>query len=121
MTLREAWAKSWSVNVTSTHAVTEALVPRLIKSSNPRLLFITSGTSALTTTENPKIPANSFPAAGWPKTDQAAFQMIPAYRSSKTGLNMVMRYVEELSPKQYAALNLLRGCISIQWYQVIAH
>lgn len=34
-----------------------------------------------------KLPVNHSPAKGWPK--QAL--MVPAYRSSKTGLNMMMR------------------------------
>ncbi|KAK2728970.1 short-chain dehydrogenase [Colletotrichum kahawae] len=62
--------------------------------SDPRLIFITSGTSSLTESglldvPNPKLRAlNASPAKGWPKNDPDA---ITLYRSVKTGLNMVMR------------------------------
>ncbi|KAJ5936121.1 hypothetical protein N7454_005419 [Penicillium verhagenii] len=61
--------------------------PLLLQSANPRLLFITSGTSTLAGTENQAIPVNRVPAKGWPKS---GFNL-PAYRSAKTGLNMLMR------------------------------
>lgn len=55
--------------------------------SQPRLLFITSGTSTLAGTENMALPVNKYPPRGWPKTGFS----VPAYRSSKTGMNMMMR------------------------------
>ncbi|KAL4877762.1 hypothetical protein BJY04DRAFT_209668 [Aspergillus karnatakaensis] len=85
---RELWAKSWSVNVTSTQILTSAFIPLLLASSNPRLLFVTSGTATLAGSENQSIPMNRVPDAGWPK--QGGLN-IPAYRSAKTGLNMMMR------------------------------
>lgn len=69
--------------------MTHTFVPLLLKSSDPRLLFITSGTSTLTDYASPLIalPLDQSPPKGWPKTAPA----VPAYRSSKTGMNMMMR------------------------------
>lgn len=86
MGMREMWDKSWSVNTTSTFMITHALVPLLLKSQNPRLLFITSGTSTLTWHDNQALPVNQSPPAGWPKK----MLIVPAYRASKTGMNMMM-------------------------------
>ena len=87
MSMREMWNKSWNVNTTSTYILTYTLIPMLLKSSDPRLLFITSGTSTLTEHENTALPVNHSPPAGWPKKALG----VPAYRSSKTGMNMMMR------------------------------
>jgi len=84
---REMWNRTWNVNTTSTHIMTSTFAPLLLKSSDPRLLFLASGTSSLAGTENPAIPVNKVPLKGWPKTGFS----VPAYRSAKTGLNMVMR------------------------------
>ncbi|KAM0716955.1 hypothetical protein Q7P37_006807 [Cladosporium fusiforme] len=93
MTVREAFNASWDVNVAGTHIMTHEFAPLLLKSSQPRLLFITSGTSALTETENFEYPPlarlNASPEAGWPKP--AVANPTASYRSSKTGLNMLMR------------------------------
>lgn len=86
--MRELWNKSWNVNTTSTHIMTSTFAPLLLKSSNPRLLFITSGTSTLTESYDTNIFVNKSPPEGWPKTANAG---VPAYRSSKTGMNMMMR------------------------------
>ena len=85
-TMREMWNESWSVNTTSTHVLTHKFAPLLLNSSNPRLIFITSGTSTLT--EHSLIPQafSQPPEQGWPKP----FIGIPAYRSAKTGMNMMM-------------------------------
>ena len=85
--MREMWNRSWNVNVTGTQILTSTFIPLLLKSADPRLLFITSGTSTLQGHSNPALPINQSPPAGWPKPSQA----VPAYRSSKTGLNMMMR------------------------------
>ena len=86
MTLRQMWNKSWDVNVSGTFVLTHTFIPLLLKSSEPRLIFITSGTSTLAEHDNQKLPINHSPRAGWPKQSL----MIPAYRSSKCGLNMMM-------------------------------
>ncbi|ORX38017.1 hypothetical protein BD324DRAFT_624222 [Kockovaella imperatae] len=82
------WNKTWNVNVTSTWLVTQAFMPLLFKSESPRVIFITSGTSSVAETENEGLMVNKSPDAGWPKGK--IFQ-VPAYRSAKTGLNMMYR------------------------------
>ncbi|KAI1474749.1 NAD(P)-binding protein [Daldinia eschscholtzii] len=93
MTLREGFNATWDLNVSGTHVITSLAVPLLLKSSDPRVLFITSGTSTLTETENATHPnlirINGSPPAGWPKPKVGL--AVTAYRSAKTGLNMLMR------------------------------
>jgi len=88
MTTREAWNTSWDTNVTGTHIVTETFMPLLFKSSDPRLIFLTSGTASLQESENSEHRLNIAPEAGWPKPP---YRSITSYRSTKVGLNMVMR------------------------------
>jgi NAD(P)-dependent dehydrogenase (short-subunit alcohol dehydrogenase family) len=93
MTLREAFNAAWDVNVSGTHVMTHEFTPLLLKSTNPRLMFVTSGTSALAETEQfdypPLARLNASPEAGWPKPP--SINPVTSYRSSKTGLNMLMR------------------------------
>ncbi|KAM0802947.1 hypothetical protein BDR22DRAFT_929593 [Usnea florida] len=94
ITQREVWTRTWDVNVAGAHLTTESLVPLLLKSSDPRLVFITSGTACLAETEdtshNPMLERiNAAPAPGWPKDPRTARH--PAYRSVKVGVNMMMR------------------------------
>nr|POE72491.1 short-chain dehydrogenase/reductase trope [Quercus suber] len=93
LTLREAWNHSWDTNVAGTQVITTLAVPLLLKSSNPRLMFLTSGTSSIAETESKANPAlariNAAPEAGWPKPP--SINPIDAYRSAKAGLNMMMR------------------------------
>ncbi|KIW75845.1 hypothetical protein Z517_10590 [Fonsecaea pedrosoi CBS 271.37] len=93
LTMRQMWNKSWDVNVTGTYILTYTLIPLLLKSSDPRLLFITSGTATLTESTNPAVIVNQSPGEkGWPKTNRGLTGLgIPAYRASKTGMNMMMR------------------------------
>lgn len=91
MTMREIWNKTWDVNTVGTQIMTHTFVPMLLKSSDARLIFISSGTSTLADCTNPYIPVNRSPAKGWPKPQQSS---IPAYRSAKTGMNMMMRYAD---------------------------
>lgn len=81
------WNKSWDVNITGTQVLTHALVPLLLKSSDPRLLFLASGTSSMGEHDNLGYFFNRSPAKGWPKPERS----VMAYRSSKAGLNMMMR------------------------------
>ncbi|VUC26913.1 unnamed protein product [Clonostachys rosea] len=90
LSLRQAWAKSWDVNTAGTHIMTLTFVPLLLESSDPRLLFMASGTSSLELTENKVLPINQNPPKGWPK-DGFAHSNMAAYRSSKAGMNMMMR------------------------------
>lgn len=46
MSIREAFNASWDTNVSGTHVLTHLAIPLLLKSSDPRLLFVTSGTSS---------------------------------------------------------------------------
>ncbi|KAJ5084297.1 hypothetical protein NUU61_008876 [Penicillium alfredii] len=87
MTMREMWNKSWNVNTTGTHILTHKFAHLLLKSSDPRLLFITSGTSTLTERDNLALKMNHSPPKGWPKQSPS----VPAYRASKTGVNMMIR------------------------------
>lgn len=93
LSIREAWQKSWDTNVAGTQVLTTMAMPLLLKSSNPRLMFITSGTSALAEPKNFETKSfaaiNASPAAGWPKPE--VFNPVTCYRSSKTGLNMLMK------------------------------
>jgi NAD(P)-dependent dehydrogenase (short-subunit alcohol dehydrogenase family) len=93
MTMREAWNASWDVNVAGTQVLTHEAVPLLLKSKDPRLMFVTSGTASIIETENLNNPIsvriNGPAPAGWPK--DAGVNPIAAYRSSKVGLNMMMR------------------------------
>ncbi|TVY51091.1 Short-chain dehydrogenase/reductase tropE [Lachnellula cervina] len=93
LSIREAWHKSWDTNVAGTQVLTSEAVPLLLRSGQPRLLFITSGTSALGFTERFDHPAlqriNASPKPGWPKPEE--INPIESYRSAKTGLNMMMR------------------------------
>ncbi|KAJ0414146.1 hypothetical protein BJY00DRAFT_295629 [Aspergillus carlsbadensis] len=89
LTPRAAWLKSWNVNVAGTQVLTSTLVPLLLKSSDPRLLFVTSGTSSLSNSAARTIPIDTPPAAGWPKDTRAP--SVTSYRTTKTGLNMLVR------------------------------
>nr|POE46745.1 short-chain dehydrogenase/reductase trope [Quercus suber] len=93
LSLREAWNQSWDTNVAGTQVITSLAVPLMLKSSNPRLMFLTSGTASIAETESKATPVlariNSPPEAGWPKPKSV--NPIDAYRSAKAGLNMMMR------------------------------
>lgn len=96
MSIRDAFNASWDVNVSGTHVLTTLAIPLLLKSSDPRLMFVTSGTSSLWETDPENWGAmqhlariNASPAAGWPK--QKEVNPITSYRATKTGLNMLMR------------------------------
>ncbi|PRP81685.1 hypothetical protein PROFUN_01192 [Planoprotostelium fungivorum] len=85
ISVRECFNQAWDTNVTGTHILTHTFVPLLLKSSTPRLIFVTSGLSSLTEAANFSHPRSVPPPAGWPKSGPS----FTAYRSSKTGLNMV--------------------------------
>ncbi|KAL9086014.1 MAG: hypothetical protein Q9159_004407 [Coniocarpon cinnabarinum] len=87
---RECWNRDWNTNTAGTHIMTDTFVPLLLQSKAPRILFVTSGLSTLqgTLRDAADVPPNRSPAAGWPKERRGT---TPAYRSSKTGMNMMMR------------------------------
>lgn len=80
--------RTFNTNVTGTHLFTEAIAPLLLKSAHPRLIFLTSGTASFALSENDKFILNVVPEPGWPKK---TFRELPAYKSSKIALNMLMR------------------------------
>ncbi|TVY85264.1 Short-chain dehydrogenase/reductase tropE [Lachnellula suecica] len=82
MTARQAFNKAYDVNVTGAHIMTSTFLPLLLRSRDPRLLFITS---ALEQSSNPEDPKNASPPAGLPKV-----QPFAGYTISKAGLNMLM-------------------------------
>lgn len=77
--------KAYNVNVAGTHVLTWTLMPLLLKSQDPRLIFVT-GLSAITKASQKYFPTPDLPA-GWPK--KLDFEVI-GYRSSKCALNMMM-------------------------------
>lgn len=93
LSMRDFLNKSWDVNVSGNYVLTNTFVPLLLKSQDPRLIFVASGTSSLTNTLNFEHPAmariNASPAAGWPKPTEV--NPITGYRSVKAGLNMIVR------------------------------
>ncbi|PLN81405.1 hypothetical protein BDW42DRAFT_193766 [Aspergillus taichungensis] len=85
ITARQAWNRTWDVNVSRAHAMTIASLLLLLNSQHPRLLFITGGLSSLQAASYSSNQKNVIPAAGLPKT-------LPfvGYWSAKAGLNMLM-------------------------------
>lgn len=71
--------------MTGAHIVTYTFIPLLLKSSDPRLLFV-AGLSMLTQAAEQFFPTPSLPA-GWPK--RVDFETI-GYRCSKTALSILM-------------------------------
>ncbi|KAI8182453.1 Short-chain dehydrogenase/reductase tropE [Colletotrichum sp. SAR 10_75] len=84
---REAFNAMYNTNVSGQHVVTLSFAPLLIKSDDPRLLFLTSGTAHLARFAEEFWPGEA-PAAGWPKPGS---HFAPTgYRVSKTALNMLV-------------------------------
>ncbi|KAF2877407.1 hypothetical protein BDV95DRAFT_481799 [Massariosphaeria phaeospora] len=109
--IREAFDHSYSLNVTSTHVMTHTFAPLLLKSSEPRLLFVTSGLSSLETCAEGRNPSFAQPIpAGWPKPPAMS---AVAYRSSKTGLNMlVLDWVRVLKVDGVKVFNISPGFLA---------
>lgn len=72
--------------MTGAYAMTSAFLPLLLKSDDPRLLFITSGLSSIAIASDSGHSRYQNPPAGWPK--QNTGQM--SYKAAKAGLNMMM-------------------------------
>ena len=88
--IRETWNKAYNLNVSSVQVVTHTFLPLLLKSTNPRLLFIASGTASCTTKSGGFNGGGVvIPAKGYPK-DPAAIHGLASYSVSKTALNMAM-------------------------------
>lgn len=87
ISMREAWNKAYDVNVSGANIMTHTFTPLLLKSSDPRLLFITSGLASAERMSEAHYPVLPPIPAGWPKK---AAVLPSAYRASKTALNMMM-------------------------------
>jgi NAD(P)-dependent dehydrogenase (short-subunit alcohol dehydrogenase family) len=87
---------TYDTNVTGPHLLTTALAPLLLKSASPRLIFLASGTASFKLSEDDTFILNHAPEPGWPKQ---TFRELPAYKSSKIALNMIMRDWERLLRK----------------------
>ncbi len=85
VSLRECFNKAYDVNVSGANVMSYTFMPLLLKSSDPRLIFV-AGLSSITLASQKYFPTPPLPA-GWPK--QVDFETI-GYRCSKTALNMLM-------------------------------
>ncbi|RYO90669.1 hypothetical protein DL766_002862 [Monosporascus sp. MC13-8B] len=85
VSLRECFNRAYDVNVAGTNVLTWTFVPLLLRSADPRLLFV-GGLSDITQAGRSYFPTPPQPA-GWPKNID--FETI-GYRCSKTALNMLM-------------------------------
>ncbi|GLA00626.1 hypothetical protein AnigIFM60653_009376 [Aspergillus niger] len=73
--------------------MTEIFMPLLLRSSDARLIFISSGQASLTDFSNETMRLPPPPEAGWPK--QMGFD-VTAYRSAKAALNMMMLNISRM-------------------------
>ncbi|KAK4696449.1 hypothetical protein P7C71_g1467, partial [Lecanoromycetidae sp. Uapishka_2] len=85
VSLRDCFNKAYDVNVSGAQVVTWTFMPLLLKSADPRLIFV-AGLSQITVAAEKYFPTPPQPA-GWPK--KIDFETI-GYRCSKTALNMLM-------------------------------
>lgn len=85
VSLRECFNNAYNVNVAGTNVMTATFIPLLLKSVEPRLIFVT-GLSAINQAASSYFPTPPQPA-GWPK--KVEFETI-GYRCSKVALNMLM-------------------------------
>ncbi|KAJ5931083.1 hypothetical protein N7466_006576 [Penicillium verhagenii] len=85
VSLRECFNNAYNVNVAGTNVMTATFIPLLLKSADPRLIFVT-GLSAINQAAESYFPTPPQPA-GWPKNID--FETI-GYRCSKVALNMMM-------------------------------
>ncbi|KAH8895894.1 NAD(P)-binding protein [Thozetella sp. PMI_491] len=87
ISLRECWNLTYNVNVAGAEVMTHTFVPLLLQSSDPRLIFLTSGLATIQGVSKSYAPGPVPVPAGWPK--QVGYTP-DAYRSSKLALNMMM-------------------------------
>ena len=85
VSLRDCFTKAYDVNLAGTHVLTWTFMPLLLKSADPRLIFV-AGLANQTQASETYFPTPPQPA-GWPK--KIEFETI-GYRCSKTALNMLM-------------------------------
>ena len=85
VSLRESFTKAYDVNVAGTNVLTWTFMPLLLKSADPRLIFV-AGLAQINQASESYFPTPPQPA-GWPK--KIDFETI-GYRCSKVALNMLM-------------------------------
>ncbi|KAF2180481.1 hypothetical protein K469DRAFT_714443 [Zopfia rhizophila CBS 207.26] len=87
--IRDAWNTAYGVNVTGTQVMAHVSVPLLLKSKDPRLLFVISGLSSLANCSTGRVPVSQKGgvSVGWPKPPEPS---VITYRASKAALNMLM-------------------------------
>lgn len=83
--LRDCFNKAYDTNVTGTHVTSWTMMPLLLKSANPRLIFVAGLAQITIADKGPYFPTPEQPA-GWPK--KIDFETI-GYRCSKVALNML--------------------------------
>lgn len=85
----DTFRRTYETNVLGVVAVTDAFLPALRRSAHPRVVNISSGTGSLTWSTGPN-----------PQFDPVRMNGVgPAYRSSKTALNMLtVLYAQQLAP-----------------------
>lgn len=76
LSLRERYTQTMDTNAIGPACLTEAFIPLLQKSSNPRIVFMTAGLGSIGDTLDPSYQYYGLPAA--------------EYKASKAALNMVM-------------------------------
>ncbi|KAK4163898.1 hypothetical protein QBC43DRAFT_54952 [Cladorrhinum sp. PSN259] len=86
ITLRDSFLNSYNTNVASVAVITSTFLPLLLKSPDPRILFI-SGLGTFSSAVKGQIPLPPNLPLGWPKG--LTFETV-AYRCTKTSLNMLM-------------------------------
>ncbi len=74
--IRDVMREAFEVNVTSSMQMAESFLPLLLKSEDPRIIFMSSGLGSFHMTLDPTDPYYGYFA--------------PAYKSSKAAINMVM-------------------------------
>lgn len=78
MSLREQYSKTFETNSVSAACLTEAFLPLLRRSTNPRIIFMTSGLGSIGSTLDPS---------------SGAYGMdMPTYKASKAAMNMIMAH-----------------------------
>jgi hypothetical protein len=85
MSLRDCFNKAYDLNVSGTNVVTWTFIPLLLKSAEPRLIFL-AGLSQMTQAAEAYFPTPPQPV-GWPK--KIDFETI-GYRCSKIAMSMLM-------------------------------
>lgn len=88
--------------------MTQTFVPLLLKSQEPRLLFVSSSQSSLHEAADTSKGKNAAPPAGLPKT----FTFL-GYRTSKTGMNMmILQWARLLKNDKVVVLGVCPGLLA---------